>query len=84
MPDSQDIEYKPDNDVDKLIRVSRTSDRHALAIVSYDREPIQDARLVGHDPHTDQLYFLDQGVLYIVPTTSILPVGDTRIDQNEN
>jgi len=72
-------EYKPDNDVDKLIRVSRTGDRHALAIVSYDREPIQDARLVGHDPHTDQLYFLDQGVLYIVPTTSILPVGDTRI-----
>jgi hypothetical protein len=54
---------------------------HALATVSYDREPFQDARLVGHDPQTDQLYFLDQGVLYIVPTTSILPVEDLRIDQ---
>jgi hypothetical protein len=73
-------EHRPGNDVDKLIRVSRTSDRHALATISYDREPIKDARLVGHDPHTDQLYFLDQGVLYVVPTTSILPVGDTRID----
>lgn len=66
-------EYKPGDDVDKLIRVSNTK-RFTLATISYEREPVQDARLVGHDPHTDQLYFLDQGSLIVVPTKSILPV----------
>jgi hypothetical protein len=67
-------EYKPGGAVDKLIRVSTTDCRHALATVSYEREPYRDARLVGHDPHTDQLYFLDGGSLMIVPANSILPV----------
>ena len=68
-------EYQTGGYVDKLIRVSNTNNRIALATFSYHWEPIQDARLVGHDPHTDQLYFLDQGRLHVAPTTSILPVG---------
>ncbi|MGD8585939.1 MAG: hypothetical protein PVJ75_11355 [Chloroflexota bacterium] len=67
-------EYKPGGDVDRLIRVSTTNNRQALATVSYNQKPYQDAQLVGHDPHTDQLYFLDEGSLMIVPTKSILPV----------
>jgi hypothetical protein len=67
-------EYEPGGDVDKLIRISTTNDRHALATVNYDQQPYQDARLVGQDPHSDQLYFLDQGSLMVVPTKSILPV----------
>jgi len=67
-------EYKPGGDVNKLIRVSTTNNRVTLATANYDREPYRDARLVGHDPHTDQLYFLDEGSLMVVPTKSILPV----------
>lgn len=67
--------YQTDGRVDRLIRVSDTSTRLSQATVSYDRAPIQNARLVGHDPHSDQLYFLDGGALYVEPTTSVLPVS---------
>lgn len=66
--------YLPGGNIDKRIRISSTATRQALATVSYDVPPIQDARLVGHDPHTDQLYFLEHGLLYVVSTSSILPV----------
>lgn len=69
-------EYKPNGEVDKLIRISLTSNRQLLTTVNYDHPPIQNARLAGHDPHTDQLYFLDEGTLHVLPTTSILPVGN--------
>jgi hypothetical protein len=59
----------------KKIRVSYTNDRQILAVVESDLPPILDARLAGHDPHTDMLYFLDQGALFVMPTTSVLPVG---------
>ena len=65
----------PGGDVDKQIRISSTTTRLALATISYDESPIQEARLAGHDPHTDQLYFLDHGLLTVIPTTSILPVN---------
>ena len=61
-------------EVEKQIRISATENRQTLATVDYDRPPIQKARLVGHDPHTDQLYFLDQDKIHVVPTSSILPV----------
>ncbi|HSG18942.1 MAG TPA: hypothetical protein VLE70_21790 [Anaerolineae bacterium] len=64
----------PGGDVDKQIRISSTATRLALATISYDVSPIQEARLAGHDPHTDQLYFLDHGLIIVIPTTSILPV----------
>lgn len=64
----------PGGDIDKRIWISSTITRVALATVSYDVSPIQEARLVGHDPHSDQLYFLDHGLLIIVSTTAILPV----------
>ena len=59
----------------KKIRVSYTNDRQIMAIVESDLPPILDARLAGHDPHTDMLYFLDPGVLFVMPTMSVLPVG---------
>jgi len=68
-----------DTQVVKQIRVSDTDNRQIVTIVNYDRPPIQDARLAGHDPQTDQLYFLDQGVLLVVPTSSILPVSDPPV-----
>lgn len=64
----------PGGDIDRRIRISSTSTRVALATISYDVSPFQEARLAGHDPHTDQLYFLDHGLLVVVPTMSILPV----------
>lgn len=60
----------------KKFRVSETDDRQILVNVVNDQQPILDARLAGHDPHTDMLYFLDQGELFVVPTTSILPVNN--------
>ncbi len=66
---------KPGGDVDKQIRISSTATRLVEATISYDVSPIQDARLAGHDPHTDQLYFLDHGLLIVLPTTSIVPVN---------
>lgn len=72
--------YQPGGRVDKLIRVSDTSTRLAQATASYDRAPIQNARLVGHDPHSDQLYFLDEGRLYVEPTTAVLPLSVLAAD----
>jgi hypothetical protein len=64
----------------KKFRVSDTEDRQILANVTSDQPPILNGRLAGHDPHTDMLYFLDQGELFVVPTTSVLPVGNLPVN----
>lgn len=67
-------QYTIDGESEKTIRISSTMNKELLAIVSYDQPPIQNDRLAGHDPLTDQLYFWDQGRLVSLPTTHVLPV----------
>ena len=68
-------EHAQDPNINKQIRISSTTTRQLLKTVTINDLPVKNARLVGHDAYTDNLYFLEGGKLVIAPTTSILPVA---------
>jgi hypothetical protein len=70
-------EYPSQGESERKIRVSRTGDRVAIDTVPWAQLGLGDARLAGHDAQTDQLYFLEEGVLHILPTDILLAAADS-------
>lgn len=66
-------EYPNQGETERMIRISDTADRALLSTVPWERLGLGDAQLAGYDPISDQLYFLEEGVLHILNTDIILP-----------
>lgn len=66
-------EYPNQREVERKIRISSTGERALLSTVPWERLGLGDAQLAGYDAVTDQLYFLEDGVLHILPANVLLP-----------
>ena len=64
----------PGEESGRQIWISSIPTRTLLNKINIDELPVKNAHLVGHDSITDNLYFLENGELIIIPTSSILPL----------
>ena len=65
-------EYPAQGETERMVRVSSTGARDLRHTVPWSRLGLGDARLAGHDAYGDQLYFVEDGVLHVVPTSVLL------------